>query len=122
MGSIPEAAVQNGTGENVLRHLFSRFGDVVSVTVRKKPGLNKSWALVWLPLLVCALPPHAGTLQITFRLESSIAEAMEAFIALADLQARHPTVDDSVTNYRSQHSTFCLPLAGREGQITGQTS
>lgn len=37
LGEAPDAAVQE---------LCGRFGDVVTVTVRTKPGENKSWALV----------------------------------------------------------------------------
>lgn len=48
MGEIPEYLVQGGgrTASDHLRALFDPFGEIVSVTVRTKPGFRKSWAML----------------------------------------------------------------------------
>ena len=54
VGHIPDYVVEGGRGEKLLREALSSFGGIVSATVRNKPGVNKSWALVrrlWTPLV-----------------------------------------------------------------------
>ena len=48
IGGIPEQLVGGSDEEAVaaVRELCDRFGEVLATTVRKKPGENKSWALV----------------------------------------------------------------------------
>lgn len=49
MGAIPARVVQSHEAEHAERQLsalFGQFGAIVSITVRKKAGTNKSWALV----------------------------------------------------------------------------
>ena len=48
VGSIPAFVFANAVAspEEQLFGLFSRFGTIVSITVREKPGTDKSWALV----------------------------------------------------------------------------
>ena len=49
VGAIPARVVQSHEAEHAERQLsalFGQFGAIVSITVRKKAGTNKSWALV----------------------------------------------------------------------------
>ena len=45
VGGIPESILGEAPEAGVTE-LFGRLGDIVTVTVRQKPGENKSWALV----------------------------------------------------------------------------
>eukprot|EP01051_Picozoa_sp_SAG22_P017654 SAG22_NODE_2777_length_2222_cov_1.769195_1_plen_564_part_10 len=45
VGGIPQSAVQSDKSEMMLTQVFAKYGDVVSVSVRKKSG-DKSWAFV----------------------------------------------------------------------------
>ena len=44
-GGIPQSMIQSEKSEAMLTEVFAKYGDVVSVTIRRKPG-NKSWAFV----------------------------------------------------------------------------
>lgn len=47
VGEIPDHLVANGRdASDHLRALFSSFGEIVSITVRTKPGTRKSWAML----------------------------------------------------------------------------
>lgn len=48
VGEIPDHLAQGGgrTASDHLKALFEPFGEIVSVTVRTKPGTRKSWAML----------------------------------------------------------------------------